>query len=50
VYVQVAQGEKMCGASMIIGVDMNPAKEEVGKSFPFAVFYIARCRILLSAT
>ena len=50
VYVQVAQGAKMCGASMIIGVDMNPAKEEVGKSFPFAVFYIARCRILLSAT
>ncbi|PAN51150.1 hypothetical protein PAHAL_9G574100 [Panicum hallii] len=29
----VAQGAKMCGASKIIGVDMNPDKEEVGKSF-----------------
>ncbi|KAL6838816.1 hypothetical protein ACP4OV_031530 [Aristida adscensionis] len=29
----VAQGAKMCGASKIIGVDLNPAKEEVGKKF-----------------
>ncbi|KAL6642922.1 hypothetical protein ACP70R_021103 [Stipagrostis hirtigluma subsp. patula] len=29
----VAQGAKMCGASKIIGVDLNPAKEEVGKAF-----------------
>lgn len=29
----VAQGAKMCGASRIIGVDMNPDKEKVGKSF-----------------
>nr|XP_034573795.1 alcohol dehydrogenase-like 2 isoform X1 [Setaria viridis] len=29
----VAQGAKMCGASKIIGVDLNPDKEEVGKSF-----------------
>ncbi|KAL6867697.1 hypothetical protein ACP4OV_015721 [Aristida adscensionis] len=29
----VAQGAKMCGASKIIGVDLNPGKEEVGKSF-----------------
>jgi S-(hydroxymethyl)glutathione dehydrogenase/alcohol dehydrogenase len=38
VIVQVAQGAKMCGASKIIGVDLNPNKEEVGKSinFPFA--------------
>uniref|UniRef100_K4AB33 Enoyl reductase (ER) domain-containing protein n=1 Tax=Setaria italica TaxID=4555 RepID=K4AB33_SETIT len=27
----VAQGAKMCGASKIIGVDLNPDKEEVGK-------------------
>ncbi|KAL6864779.1 hypothetical protein ACP4OV_015930 [Aristida adscensionis] len=29
----VAQGAKMCGASRIIGVDVNPDKEEVGKAF-----------------
>lgn len=29
----VVQGAKMCGASKIIGVDLNPDKEEVGKSF-----------------
>ncbi|CAL4937988.1 unnamed protein product [Urochloa decumbens] len=29
----VAQGAKMCGASKIIGVDLNPDKEEIGKSF-----------------
>ncbi|XP_062210168.1 alcohol dehydrogenase-like 7 isoform X2 [Phragmites australis] len=29
----VAQGAKMCGASKIIGVDLNSDKEEVGKSF-----------------
>jgi hypothetical protein len=23
----------MCGASMIIGVDLNPDKEEIGKSY-----------------
>jgi len=28
----VVQGAKMCGASKIIGVDLNPDKEEVGKS------------------
>ncbi|RLN41638.1 hypothetical protein C2845_PM01G05750 [Panicum miliaceum] len=28
----VAQGAKMCGASKIIGVDLNPDKEKVGKS------------------
>jgi S-(hydroxymethyl)glutathione dehydrogenase/alcohol dehydrogenase len=31
--IQVAQGAKMCGASMIIGVDLNPDKEEIGKSY-----------------
>ncbi|KAL6645230.1 hypothetical protein ACP70R_016838 [Stipagrostis hirtigluma subsp. patula] len=29
----VAQGAKMCGASKIIGVDLNPEKEEVGRRF-----------------
>ncbi|CAD6209934.1 unnamed protein product [Miscanthus lutarioriparius] len=29
----VVQGAKMCGASKIIGVDLNPDKEEVGRSF-----------------
>uniref|UniRef100_A0A0A9HR67 Pco147721a n=1 Tax=Arundo donax TaxID=35708 RepID=A0A0A9HR67_ARUDO len=29
----VAQGAKMCGASKTIGVDLNPDKEEVGKTF-----------------
>ncbi|KAG2554182.1 hypothetical protein PVAP13_9KG646000 [Panicum virgatum] len=29
----VAQGAKMCGASKIIGVDLNPEKEKVGKAF-----------------
>ncbi|KAJ1298438.1 hypothetical protein BS78_01G453400 [Paspalum vaginatum] len=29
----VVQGAKMCGASKIIGVDTNPDKEKVGKSF-----------------
>ncbi|CAL4929499.1 unnamed protein product [Urochloa decumbens] len=29
----VAQGAKMCGASKIIGVDLNPDKEEIGRSF-----------------
>ncbi|KAL6648667.1 hypothetical protein ACP70R_012891 [Stipagrostis hirtigluma subsp. patula] len=29
----VAQGAKMCGASKIIGVDLNPDKEEVGRRF-----------------
>lgn len=28
----MVQGAKMCGASKIIGVDLNPDKEEVGKS------------------
>ena len=32
VQVAVAQGAKMCGASKIIGVDLNPEKEKVGKS------------------
>ena len=41
VIVQVAQGAKMCGASKIIGVDLNPEKEKVGKSiFPFAIAYL----------
>jgi S-(hydroxymethyl)glutathione dehydrogenase/alcohol dehydrogenase len=46
VIVQVAQGAKMCGASKIIGVDLNPDKEEVGMSlhFPFAV---AACLLIL---
>lgn len=29
----VAQGAKMCGASKIIGVDLNPDKQEFGKMF-----------------
>ncbi|PUZ42453.1 hypothetical protein GQ55_9G583600 [Panicum hallii var. hallii] len=29
----VAQGAKMCGASKIIGVDLNPEKEKVGEAF-----------------
>ncbi|XP_066356947.1 alcohol dehydrogenase-like 5 isoform X2 [Miscanthus floridulus] len=29
----VVQGAKMCGASKVIGVDLNPDKEEVGRSF-----------------
>ncbi|CAN6296201.1 unnamed protein product [Urochloa humidicola] len=29
----VAQGAKMCGASKIIGVDLNPDKEKIGKTF-----------------
>jgi S-(hydroxymethyl)glutathione dehydrogenase/alcohol dehydrogenase len=29
----VAQGAKMCGASKIIGVDLNPDKEKFGKAF-----------------
>ncbi|XP_025797760.1 alcohol dehydrogenase-like 5 [Panicum hallii] len=29
----VAQGAKMCGASKIIGVDLNPDKEKSGKAF-----------------
>lgn len=29
----VAQGAKMCGASKIIGVDLNPDKQEIGKTF-----------------
>ncbi|KAK3150715.1 hypothetical protein QOZ80_3AG0236750 [Eleusine coracana subsp. coracana] len=29
----VVQGAKMCGASKIIGVDLNPDKEKVGKKF-----------------
>ncbi|XP_052146309.1 alcohol dehydrogenase-like 2 [Oryza glaberrima] len=29
----VVQGAKMCGATKIIGVDLNPNKEEVGKEF-----------------
>ncbi|XP_062213567.1 alcohol dehydrogenase-like 2 [Phragmites australis] len=29
----VAQGAKMCGASKIIGVDLNPDKEEIGITF-----------------
>ncbi|KAL6867698.1 hypothetical protein ACP4OV_015722 [Aristida adscensionis] len=34
----VAQGAKMCGASKIIGVDLNPDKEEVGRSFGVSDF------------
>ncbi|XBI75967.1 hypothetical protein VPH35_069264 [Triticum aestivum] len=30
--LSVAQGAKMCGAAKIIGVDLNPDKEELGKS------------------
>ncbi|KAL5210055.1 hypothetical protein ABZP36_005678 [Zizania latifolia] len=29
----VVQGAKMCGASKIIGVDLNPDKEKIGKTF-----------------
>ncbi|KAM0894696.1 hypothetical protein ACQ4PT_024326 [Festuca glaucescens] len=29
----VAQGAKMCGATKIVGVDLNPAKQELGKMF-----------------
>ncbi|CAN6290396.1 unnamed protein product [Urochloa humidicola] len=29
----VAQGAKMCGASKIIGVDLNPDKEKIGETF-----------------
>ncbi|KAF8776136.1 hypothetical protein HU200_003823 [Digitaria exilis] len=29
----VAQGAKMCGASKIIGVDLNPDKEKISKTF-----------------
>lgn len=31
--LSVAQGAKMCGASKIIGVDLNPDKRELGKIF-----------------
>ncbi|KAF7055561.1 hypothetical protein CFC21_063073 [Triticum aestivum] len=31
--LSVAQGAKMCGAAKIIGVDLNPDKEELGKKF-----------------
>ncbi|KAG2542855.1 hypothetical protein PVAP13_9NG816500 [Panicum virgatum] len=31
--LSVAQGAKMCGASKIIGVDLNPDKEKFGKAF-----------------
>ncbi|KAF7050678.1 hypothetical protein CFC21_059012 [Triticum aestivum] len=31
--LSVAQGAKMCGAKKIIGVDLNPDKEELGKKF-----------------
>ncbi|TVU17932.1 hypothetical protein EJB05_33994, partial [Eragrostis curvula] len=31
------QGAKMCGASKIIGVDLNPDKEEVGKSILLSI-------------
>ncbi|CAL4937990.1 unnamed protein product [Urochloa decumbens] len=34
----VAQGAKMCGASKIIGVDLNPDKEKVGKMFGMTDF------------
>ncbi|KAG8073785.1 hypothetical protein GUJ93_ZPchr0006g43556 [Zizania palustris] len=30
---QVAEGARICGASMIIGVDLNPEKHELGKRF-----------------
>lgn len=36
--LSVAQGAKMCGASKIIGVDLNPAKQEVGKKFGLTDF------------
>ncbi|KAE8789404.1 Alcohol dehydrogenase-like 2 [Hordeum vulgare] len=31
--LSVAQGAKMCGATKIIGVDLNPDKQELGKKF-----------------
>ncbi|KAL6626952.1 hypothetical protein ACP70R_030678 [Stipagrostis hirtigluma subsp. patula] len=34
----VAQGAKMCGASKIIGVDLNPGKEEIGRTFGMTDF------------
>ncbi|KAJ1298437.1 hypothetical protein BS78_01G453300 [Paspalum vaginatum] len=34
----VTQGAKMCGASRIIGVDLNPDKEKIGKSFGITDF------------
>lgn len=30
VYLQVAEGARLCGASRIIGVDINPSKFELG--------------------
>ena len=35
----------MCGASKIVGVDMNPDKEEVGKS-PFHLLFFCGAEIL----
>ena len=29
--LQVAEGSKLCGASRIIGVDINPEKFEIGR-------------------
>ena len=37
---QVVQGAKMCGASKIIGVDLNPDKEEVGKSIDILSHFV----------
>ncbi|KAM0877287.1 hypothetical protein ACQ4PT_035612 [Festuca glaucescens] len=34
----VAQGAKMCGATKIVGVDLNPAKQELGKMFGLTDF------------
>jgi Zn-dependent alcohol dehydrogenase len=34
----VAQGAKMCGATKIVGVDLNPAKQELGKSYFILLF------------
>lgn len=31
--MQVAEGARICGASKIIGVDINPDKCELGKHF-----------------
>jgi S-(hydroxymethyl)glutathione dehydrogenase/alcohol dehydrogenase len=31
--MQVAEGARICGASKIIGVDINPEKYELGKHF-----------------
>lgn len=37
--LQVAEGARLCGATKIIGVDLNPAKYEMGKHMLLLIFY-----------